>query len=83
MEDIDPAQDLAFIFKNVQCTGPANKLLCEWILYMTEHYPESLKFLYRHAQHYVMFGGGSTYTFGRWSNKIKKDCRKQLEELNK
>lgn len=81
--DIDPTKDLAFIFKNVQCTIPANKKLCEWLLWMCDNYPESLRFLHRHAQAYVEHGGGSVYTFKRWSGKIKKDCTKQLEELNK
>jgi hypothetical protein len=80
--EVDP-NELAFIFKNVQCTIPANLALCKWILWMTEAHPESLKFLFKQAQEYVDHGGGSVYSFARWSGKIKKDCLKQYKELTK
>ena len=66
---------IAFIFKNRECTMPANSVLREYLQYMLDNYPEDLHFLWKKSQEYSNFGGASTYTFQRWLQKLKKDIK--------
>lgn len=81
MENKDP-REIAFIFKDVSCTIPANKELAEWLKYMLENHQQDLHFLYKESQAYVSFGGGSGYSKQRWFNRLTKNVNKHLEEFN-
>lgn len=80
-EPHDPFK-LAFIFKDVSLTRPANKELAEWLDYMTEHHIKELHFLYRASQEYVKHGGGSVYTQANWNKRLIKNVTIALKEYN-
>lgn len=73
-------QDIAFIFKDVSCTKPANKPLAEWLMFMLEEYKEELDFLYRESQLYVKHGGGSGYTKALWLKRLERNIKEFFKE---
>jgi len=76
---LDPFK-LAFIFKDVSCTKPANKPLAEWLDFMISNHKEDLHFLYRASQEYIKHGGGSVYTTTAWYKRLTKNVAIALKE---
>lgn len=74
---LDPF-NLAFIFRNMQCTEPTNTPLASWCIYMVDNNPDDLKFLYAKGQEYVKHGGCGIYTYDRWLKQLKRNSNKFL-----
>lgn len=79
LEPHDPIKDLAFIFKNMQCTTPANTKLAEWCIWAVDNNPNILKFIYKAGQEYVNHGGCGVYTYDRWLKQLKRNSLKHIE----
>jgi len=80
-EPYDPFK-LAFIFKDVSCTVPANKELAEWLLWAQENENECLRWLYTASQQYNNYGGGANYTWKLWNKRLTKNVNNALKEFN-
>lgn len=80
-EPHDPL-NLAFIFRDVSLTKPANKELAEWLDFMIVYYKKDLHFLYRASQEYIKHGGGSVYTTTAWYKRLTKNVATALKEYN-
>lgn len=78
-EPYDPLK-LAFIFKDVSCTVPANHKLAIWLQWMLDNEKDSLHWLFRESQAYIKHGGGSTYTQANWLKRLTNNVGKVLEE---
>lgn len=78
-EPFDPFK-LAFIFKDISCTIPANKDLCIWLLWMFNNNQEDLRFLHQASQEYVSYGGGSKYTWKQWKHRLETNLNKCIAE---
>ncbi len=76
---VEPS-DLAFIFRNMQCTTPTNTPLAQWCIWMVDNHPDSLKFLYKAGQEYVKHGGCGIYTYSRWLSQLRRNSVKFLED---
>lgn len=74
--------NLAFIFRDVSMTIPANKALCEWLLWMYTNHIDDLKWLHTKSQEYIKYGGGSQYNFEQWLKRLGKNLNNTIQEFN-
>lgn len=66
----------AHIFTDRELSAPVGKEFRDFLRFLVEHSPETLRYIHRKGQEYVDYGGANNLPWSRWIGQLRNNLNK-------
>ena len=66
----------AHVFTDRELSAPVGEELCQFLQFLLDNEPETLRYLHRKGQEYTDYGGANVLSWSKWLGQLRNNLRK-------